>query len=146
MKKEGRCDDAYRNAVDEWRNEESGAGPLVETRHMQYTDDSISTWTVTPHPLLDGGNQFDDIGVNGRYNRQRRYNYLSRITGRPLPRERLHSHVADTGLTRPNTTALGASLSLIKVLLSLLAGSCLWYNTMLIIASTPLLATRSTCI
>jgi hypothetical protein len=47
MKKEGRCDDAYGNAaVHEWRNEESGAGPLVETRHMQYTDDSISTWTV----------------------------------------------------------------------------------------------------
>ena len=100
--KEGRCDDAYGNAVDEWRNEESGAVPLVETRHTQYTDeDSSSTGTVTPRQLLDGGNHFDDIGVNGRYNRQRRYNYLSRTTGRPLPRERLHSHVADTGLTRP---------------------------------------------
>jgi hypothetical protein len=100
--KDGRCDDAYGNAVDKWRNEETGAVPLVETRHTQYTDeDSSSTGTVTPRQLLDGGNHFDDIGVNGRYNRQRRYNYLSRITGRPLPREQLHSHVADTGLTRP---------------------------------------------
>ena len=56
---------------------------------------------LTPRQLLDGGNHFDDIGFNGRYNRQRRYNYTSRSTGIPLPRERLHAHVADTGLTRP---------------------------------------------
>ena len=46
-------------------------------------------------------NHFDDFAVNGRYNKQRRYNYMSRSIGIPLPRERLHSHIVDTGLTRP---------------------------------------------
>lgn len=100
--KEASCDAAYGSAIDEWRNELTGAVPLVET-NQQYAPDNASTTigTVTPHQLLDGGNHFDDIGLNGRYNRQRRYNYLSRINGSPLPRERLHSHVADTGITRP---------------------------------------------
>ncbi len=96
---EADCDAAYSTATDEWRNEVSGAIPLVETP-QQYTDDASNAGT-TPRQLLDGGNHFDDIGVNGRYNRQRRYNYMSRSTGIPLPRERLHSHVEDTGLTRP---------------------------------------------
>jgi hypothetical protein len=99
--KEAHCDVAYSSAIDEWRNKLTGAVPLVETTHHQHADDSRTTGTVAPLQLLDGGNHFDDIGLNGRYNRQRRYNYLSRRTGIPLPRDRLHSHVADTGLTRP---------------------------------------------
>lgn len=99
--KEAHCDVAYSSAIDEWRNELTGAVPLVETTHHQHADDSRTTGTVTPLQLLDGGNHFDDIGLNGCYNRQRQYNYLSRRTGIPLPRDRLHSHVADTGLTRP---------------------------------------------
>ena len=97
---EADCDAPYSTATDEWRIEVSGAVPLVRTPE-QYTEDDASGGGMTPRQLLDGGNHFDDIGVNGRYNRQRRYNYTSRSTGIPLPRERLHAHVADTGLTRP---------------------------------------------
>ena len=44
----------------------------------------------------------DDIGgIVGRHNRQRRYNYMSANNGIPLPRDRLLSHVASIGLTRP---------------------------------------------
>jgi hypothetical protein len=98
---EARCDVAYSSAIDEWRNELTGAVPLVETTHQQHTDASSTTDTVTPRQLLDGGNHLDDIGVNGCSNRQSRYNYLSRSTGMPLPRNRLHSHILDTGLARP---------------------------------------------
>jgi hypothetical protein len=99
---EARCDVAYSSALDKWRNELTGAAvPLVEITHQQHTDASRTTDTVSPRQLLDGGSHFDDIGVNGRYNRQRRYNYLSKSTGMPLPRDRLHSHILDTGLARP---------------------------------------------
>jgi hypothetical protein len=79
-----------------------------------------TTGTATPLHLLDRGNHFDDIGLNGRYNRQRRYNYLSRITGSPLPRKQLHSHVADTSLTS-KTIATTIATSLIHILLQLVA-------------------------
>ena len=96
---EASCDAAYSTAADEWGNEVSGAVPLVQTP-QQYNNDASSSGTI-PRQLLDGGNHFDDISANGRYNRQRRYNYISMSTGIPLPRKRLHSHVADAGLTRP---------------------------------------------
>ena len=86
------CDAAFSTAADEWRSKESGAVPLVETQQHS---------GVTPRQLLDGGNHFDDIGMNGRYNRQRRYNYISETAGIALPRDRLHSFVADSGVTRP---------------------------------------------
>jgi hypothetical protein len=49
--------------------------------------------------LLDKGIHFDDIGSNGRYDRQRRYNYISEGAGTPLPREYMHSLVASAGTT-----------------------------------------------
>jgi hypothetical protein len=36
----------------------------VETQHLESSRD------VIPCQLLDGGHHFDDIGMNGRYNRQ----------------------------------------------------------------------------
>jgi hypothetical protein len=96
---EASCDAAYSTATYEWQNEVSGAVPLVQTP-QQYNNDARSAGT-TPRQLLDGGNHFDDISANGRYNRQRRFNYIRTSTGIPLPRKRLHSHVAGTGLTRP---------------------------------------------
>ena len=54
----------------------------------------------TPRQLLDRrGNHFDDIGSNGRYNWQRRYNYMPENVSIPLPRDNLHSFVASVGLT-----------------------------------------------
>lgn len=83
-------------ARDAWRNEVNGAVPLVhQTQHPE-------SGGVTPTQLLDGGNHFDDVGTNGRYNRQRRYNYMAEMVGGArLPRDRLHSFVASVGLTRP---------------------------------------------
>lgn len=83
-------------ASDAWENEVNGAVPLVETEHSDLLNHS-----VTPQQLMDGGNHFDDIGSMGRYNRQRRYNYISETQGIPLPRDRLHSLVASAGLARP---------------------------------------------
>ena len=82
---------------DEWRNEMPGAVPLEPTPNSELNLD------VAPQQLLDGGNHFDDIGQNGRYNRQRQYDYVCRSEGRALPRDRLHSLVDDAGLTRPTT-------------------------------------------
>jgi hypothetical protein len=39
---EARCEVAYSSAIDEWRNELTGAVPLVETTH-QHTDASRTT-------------------------------------------------------------------------------------------------------
>ena len=89
------CDVSYSTAADEWRSEVNGAVPLVETEHSESSRD------VTPRHLLDGGHHFDNIGLNGRYNRQRRYNYMSESSGIQFPRDRLHSFVASIGLTRP---------------------------------------------
>jgi hypothetical protein len=84
-------------ASDEWQHELNGAVPLVTVRDL-----SAGNNDVVPEQLMDGGNHFDDIGgMGGRYNRQRRYNYVSRVEGIPLPRERLHSHIEGIGLTRP---------------------------------------------
>jgi hypothetical protein len=93
---ESNCDVPYSTAVDEWRNEVNRAVPLVETPHSESTRGA-----VTPRQLLDGGHHFDDIGVTGRYNRQRRYNYTSEVAGIQLPRDRLHAFVDSIGLTRP---------------------------------------------
>jgi hypothetical protein len=86
-------------ANDEWLHERNGAVPLVSTRDSQSSGNNND---VIPEQLMDGGHHFDDIGgISGRYNRQRRYNYISRVNGSPLPRERLHSHIESIGLTRP---------------------------------------------
>jgi hypothetical protein len=39
--------------------------------------------------------------MNGCYNRQQHYNYISETTAIPLPCDRLHSFVIDSGVTRP---------------------------------------------
>ena len=84
-------------ASDEWQHEVNGPVPLVTVR-----DSSGGKNDVVPEQLMDGGHHFDDIGgMGGRYNRQRRYNYISRVEGNPLPRERLHSHIECIGLTQP---------------------------------------------
>ena len=91
------CDTAFSTASDEWQNEANCAVPLVETQqHSEF-----GTNAVTPRQLLDGGHHFDDIGLCGRYNRQQRYNYISKAAGILLPRDRLHSLVVETGVTRP---------------------------------------------
>jgi hypothetical protein len=84
-------------ARDAWRNEVNGAVPLVyQTQHPESSG-------ITPTQLLNGGNHFDDVGTNGRYNRQRRYNYMAEMAGGALlPRDRLHSFVASVGLTQPS--------------------------------------------
>jgi hypothetical protein len=75
--------DAY-VANDEWLRL-NGAVPLVLTRDSQSTGNN----NVIPEQLMDGGHHFDDIGgIRRRYNRQRRYNYISRVNGSSLPRER----------------------------------------------------------
>jgi DDE superfamily endonuclease len=85
-------------ATDEWQNELQGAVPLVQTQHLE----SQQRDNLVPEQLIGGGNHFDDIGVNGRHNRQRRYNYfIRRNEGILLPRDRLHSLVDSAGLTRP---------------------------------------------
>ena len=90
-------------ASDEWQHEINGAVPLVTTGDSQES----SGHDVVPEQLLDGGNHFDDIGgVNGRYNRQRRYNTISENAGVALPRDRLHSYVAAIGVTRPTPLPL----------------------------------------
>jgi hypothetical protein len=88
-------------ANDEWQTEVNGAVPLVATQDLQSTHEAV------PEQLLDGGHHFDNIGgVNGRYNRQRQYNYMSATDGTPLPRDRLHLQVASTDLTRPTPLPL----------------------------------------
>ena len=103
------CDDTVTpsTASDEWRSEVNGAIPLVTTTEAQHDLNSGRT----PRQLLDGGNHFDDIGSNGRYNRQRRYNYMSESVGIPLPRDYLHSFVASVGLTRPLPVQQASSTS-----------------------------------
>jgi hypothetical protein len=82
------------NPNDEWNIELNGGIPLVTA-----TDKG----DVIPEQLINGGHHFDDLGgINGRYNRQRRYNYVSKTTSVPLPpRDQLHSFVASIGVTRP---------------------------------------------
>ena len=83
-------------ADDEWSTEVNGGVPLVAPAGDSTNQD------VIPEQLLDGGNHFDDVGGHaGRRNMQRRYNYISATDGVPLPRDRLHSHIADIGVTRP---------------------------------------------
>ncbi len=84
-------------ANDEWLRL-NGAVPLVPTGDSQSTGNN----NVIPEQL-DGGRHFDDIGgIRRRYNRQRRYKYISRVNGSPLPRGRLHSFVESIlGLTQP---------------------------------------------
>ncbi|KAI2501607.1 DDE superfamily endonuclease [Fragilaria crotonensis] len=87
--------DLTSTANDEWHTEVNGAVPLVapgDSRH-----------DLIPEQLLDGGNHFDDLGGHtGRYNMQRRYNYISEQTdGVALPRDRLHSYIESIGVTRP---------------------------------------------
>lgn len=82
----------------EWQNEVDGAVPLV--RQTEHPDSD----GIAPRQLLNGGFHFDDVGNNGRYKRQRRYNYTSMTAtaGTPLPRDMQHSFVASAGLMRPS--------------------------------------------
>jgi hypothetical protein len=48
---------------------------------------------------MAGGHHFDDIGNNGRYNRQQRHNNVCENEGTTLPHDRLHDLVALVGLT-----------------------------------------------
>ena len=82
-------------ANDEWNIELNGGVPLVAAATADDGD-------VIPQQLINGGNHFDDLGgVNGRYNRQRRYNYASETKRVPLPRGQLHLYIASIGVTRP---------------------------------------------
>ena len=80
--------------------------PLVhQTQHPE-------SGGVTPTQLLDSGNHFDDVGINGRYNRQRRYNCMAEMArGALLPRDRLHSLVASVGLTQPSLQQVSRRLA-----------------------------------
>ncbi len=81
-------------ARDAWQNEVNSAVPLVcKTQHPE-------SGGITPTQLLDGGNHFDDVGINGCYNQQQCYENMAEMAGgAPLPRERLHSFVASKGLS-----------------------------------------------
>ena len=83
--------------ADEWEIEMGGGVPLVPAPGAQSSRDD-----VIPDQLLNGGNHFDDLEYRGRYNQQRRYNYLSSQYNSALPRKRLHGLVCAAGLTRPN--------------------------------------------
>ncbi len=87
------CDVSYSSAADKWQNEVNAAVPLVKTQLEKSSRD------VIPRQLLDCGHHFDDVGMNGCYNRQQQYNYVSQTGGIVLPLDRLHSFVASTGLT-----------------------------------------------
>jgi hypothetical protein len=98
-------------ASDEWQHEINGAVPLVANGAVPLVaigdSQEYSGHDVVPEQLLDGGNHFDNIGgVNGRYNRQQRYNTISENAGVALPRDRLHSYVATIGETRPTLLPL----------------------------------------
>jgi DDE superfamily endonuclease len=67
---------------------------VVHLQPIQLTETSQS---IIPLQLMNGGHHFDDIGTTGRMSRQRRFEHIEI----PLPRERLHSIIADAGLTRP---------------------------------------------
>jgi hypothetical protein len=76
------CIDAYRasnltfTAKDKWQHIINGAVPLVAIGDLQES----CGHDVVPEQVLDGSNHFDNIwGVNGRYNRQRRYNSISKM-------------------------------------------------------------------
>ncbi len=79
-------------ASDQWQNKENGAVPLVQLAQRPESEG------VTPQQLLDGGHHLVDVGNNGRYNRKRRYNYMSAIAGTPIPRDSLYSYVASVVL------------------------------------------------
>jgi DDE superfamily endonuclease len=92
--------DLISTARDEWQNEVNGAVPLVAIR--QQDSQSASGNEVIPEQLMHVGHHFNDIGGQAGFrNRQRRYDYMSRTDGVPLPRDQLHSLVASIGLTRP---------------------------------------------
>ncbi len=66
---------------------------------MEETEHFDSSGGITPRQSVDGGHHFDDIGINGCYNRQQRYNYISENEGTTLPHDRMHDLVASVGLT-----------------------------------------------
>ena len=82
--------------TDEWNIELNGGVPLVATGGMENGNN------VIPQQLMHGGHHSDDVGgTSGRYNRQRRYNYVSETSSVSLPRDQLHSYIASIGVTRP---------------------------------------------
>ena len=81
--------------ADEWEIGMDGGVPLVPAPGAESSSDVIAD------QLLDGGNHFDNLEYRGRYNQQRRYDYLSAQSRTPLSPERLHDLVCDAGLMRP---------------------------------------------
>jgi hypothetical protein len=61
--------------------------------------DDGSPDVLVPKELLHGGEHFEDVGRRGRRQRERRYNAMNNA---PLPREQLHSYIAEIGVTRPS--------------------------------------------
>ena len=57
---------------------------------------------MIPDELLNDSDHFDNLEYRGRFNRQRRYNYLIAQSNSSLLRKRLHDLVCDAGPTRPN--------------------------------------------
>jgi hypothetical protein len=82
-------------ASDEWISEINGDVPLVP---LEGHDDG-SPNVLVPEELLHGGEHFEDVGRRGRRQRERCYNAMSNA---PLPREQLHSYIAEIGVTRPS--------------------------------------------
>jgi hypothetical protein len=74
---------------------------------QQPTDDG----DIIPQQLMNGSNHFDDLGgTNGRYNRQRQYNYVSKTTRLPLPRDQLHSYIASKLVCNTTSTTIQTPL------------------------------------
>ena len=83
-------------ASDEWISEINGAVPLVP---VEGHNDRSPVDVLVPEELLHGGEHFEDVGRRGRRQRERRYNAMNNA---PLPREQLHSYIAEIGVTRPS--------------------------------------------
>ena len=60
-------------------------------------NDDRSPAVLVPEELFHGDEHFEDVGRRGRQ-RERCYNTMSNA---PLPREQLHSYIAEIGVTRP---------------------------------------------
>jgi hypothetical protein len=57
-------------ASEEWQNKVNGAVPMEEMEHFD------SSGGITLCQWFGSGHHFDDIGINGCYNRQRWYDYV----------------------------------------------------------------------
>ncbi len=83
-------------AHDELQTEMQGGIPL------ETTTTSTGSRELTPRQLLDGGHHFDDIDGPSRRRRIRQYQSDALALQQELPRNFLHSLVAEANLTRPS--------------------------------------------